>query len=104
MNTPETLIDGLALPCSQKHPLIIATARGLAVNAHFVLRNGHAPEPLRIQLEALYPGAFRWDYRRDEPGFAEVSITKLRALTDDEIARHDALLAGRPAGAGCGHH
>lgn len=102
--TPEKRIDGLALPCSQKHGLVIATARALAVGEGFVLCNGHAPEPLRVQLETVHPGAFRWDYLREEPGYAEVRITKLRDLAPDEIRRHDAALSQRAPGAGCGHH
>ena len=99
----DKLIDGLALPCSQKHGLVITRCRALALGDYFVLRNGHAPEPLRVQLEAVYPEAFRWDYLRDEPGLAEVRITKLRELTDAETLRHETMLAGRLPGS-CGHH
>ncbi len=104
MHTSDKLIDGLALPCSQKHPLVIARVRALAPLEHFVLRNSHAPEPLRVMLESVYPDALRWEYLRDEPGLAEVRITKLRSLTPAEIAHHDRLLAGRAPGAGCGVH
>ena len=44
----EKLIDGLSLPCSQKHGMVIARCRELALGDWFVLRNGHAPEPLRV--------------------------------------------------------
>ncbi len=99
----DKLLDGLTLPCSRKHGMVIARCRDLAPGDWFVLRNGHAPEPLRYQLEAIYPDAFRWDYLRDEPGLAEVRITKVRDLSQDELARHDGLLATRPSGS-CGHH
>ncbi len=99
----DKLIDGLEIPCSRKHGLVIGRCRDLAEGDWFVLRNGHAPEPLRFQLEAIYPGAFRWDYLRDEPGFAEVRITKLRPLEAGETERHDAMLTTRPSGS-CGQH
>lgn len=91
------LIDGLALPCSRKHGLVVARCREIATGDWFVLRNGHVPDPLRHQLEAVYPAAFRWDILRDDPGFAEVRVTKLRVLPADEISRHDAIVAMRPS-------
>lgn len=68
------ILDGRLIPCSRKHPLILQRAADLPVGGSFVLVNGHAPEPLRYQLEALYPGRYGWEYLVNEEEFAAVRI------------------------------
>lgn len=71
------LLDARDIPCSRKHPLILERAAALPIGAGFVLVNGHAPEPLRYQLEALFPGCFQWDYLVTEDDLAAVRIHRI---------------------------
>jgi uncharacterized protein (DUF2249 family) len=60
-------IDVTAIPQRERHPRIFATFDRLAVGASFVLVSDHDPRPLRYQLEAKHPGAFRWEYLERGP-------------------------------------
>ncbi|MFA6961923.1 MAG: DUF2249 domain-containing protein [Opitutaceae bacterium] len=92
-------LDTRDIPCRTKHPLILDRADTLAVGASFVLVNGHAPEPLRYQFEAIAPGCFRWDYLVNEDDLAAVRITRLAPNLIDSAA-----LASSAAPGGCGGH
>lgn len=96
----DELLDARDIPCSRKHPLILQRAHDLAVGSGFVLVNGHAPEPLRYQFEALSPGCFRWDYLVNEGDFAAVRISRLKA-TPPDAAAHFATAAPQTCGS---HH
>lgn len=93
------LLDARHIPCVRKHPLILERADQLPVGASFVLVNGHAPEPLRYQFEALFPACFRWDYLVNENEFAAVRITRLCTTPADAPG-----LRGASAPQSCGHH
>lgn len=95
------LLDARDIPCRTKHPLILERADSLAVGASFVLVNGHAPEPLRYQFEAIAPGCFGWDYLVDEDNFAAVRITR-RAPNPAGVTA--IAPAARPGGCGNHHH
>lgn len=92
------LLDARDIPCRTKHPLIIERSTKLAVGASFVLVNGHAPEPLRYQFDAVFPGCFAWDYLVNEDDFAAVRITRLQE------SPATAQNAPVPSPNGCGHH
>ncbi len=95
------LLDARDIPCRTKHPLILERADALVTGASFVLVNGHAPEPLRYQFEAIAPGCFSWDYLVNEDDFAAVRITRVAA----NPASMSALAAGAlPGGCGSSHH
>ncbi len=94
------LLDARDIPCSRKHPLILERADALPIGASFVLVNGHAPEPLRYQFEALAPRCFRWDYLVNEDDLAAVRITRIAATP----AGAPGLRGAVPAPGGCGHH
>lgn len=94
------LFDARNIPCSRKHPMILERAHALDVGSGFVLVNGHAPEPLRYQFEALFPACFRWDYLVAEDDFAAVRITRVAPTSPERLAR----LAAIPAPQSCGHH
>ncbi len=93
------LLDARAIPCRTKHPLILRRADALAVGASFVLVNGHAPEPLRYQFEALFPGCFHWDYLVNEDDFAAVRISRRAPNPVGSPALASTALPG-----GCGTH
>lgn len=93
------LLDARDIPCVRKHPLILERADQLPVGSSFVLVNGHAPEPLRYQFEALFPACFRWDYLVNEADLAAVRITRVRATPDGAPG-----LGGASAPQSCGHH
>ena len=93
------LLDARDIPCRTKHPLILDRAAALAIGASFVLVNGHAPEPLRYQFEAVSPGCFQWDYLVNEDDLAAVRITRIAANAADAPALGSAALSG-----GCGGH
>lgn len=75
----DKLFDVREISCKVKHPLIIERWVALPVDDYFVLVNGHAPEPLRYQFQALSPNAFRWDYLVNEDDLAAVRITRTTA-------------------------
>ena len=91
------LLDARDIPCRTKHPLILERSNLLSVGASFVLVNGHAPEPLRYQFNAIAPGCFQWDYLVNEDDFAAVRITRLAANP-----AHQATLAPAALPGGCG--
>lgn len=68
-------VRGIRKP--DKHPLIFATYRALAVGEHFVLINDHDPKHLQEQFEADYPGSYSWEYQNREPRDWQIRITKL---------------------------
>ena len=93
------LLDARDIPCRTKHPLILERANLLAVGASFVLVNGHAPEPLRYQFNAIAPGCFQWDYLVNEDDFAAVRISRVAANS-----AHQPELASSALPGGCGSH
>ncbi|MDD4919035.1 MAG: DUF2249 domain-containing protein [candidate division Zixibacteria bacterium] len=88
------ILDARDIPCRTKHPLILERADLLSVGASFVLVNGHAPEPLRYQFEALFPGCFVWDYLVNEDDFAAVRITRRAANSAGAPSLASAALPG----------
>ena len=94
------LLDARDIPCRTKHPLILERANLLAVGASFVLVNGHAPEPLRYQFNAIAPGCFQWDYLVNEDDFAAVRISRVAA---NPAHQPELAAAALPGGCGSGH-
>jgi len=60
-STTVPVLDVRQVPCSEKHPRIIQTWWDLPVGGAFVVRNRHAPERIRQQIEAAWPGALGWE-------------------------------------------
>jgi len=60
-STSVPMLDVRQVPCLEKHPRIIQTWWDLPVGAAFVVRNRHAPERIRQQIEAAWPGALGWE-------------------------------------------
>ena len=73
-----THFDVRRIPCRVKHAQIFQRWADLAVGSHFVLVNDHDPVPLYYQFEALFPGAFAWEYLVDGPTEFHVKITRLK--------------------------
>ncbi len=94
------LLDARDIPCNRKHPMILERAASLQVGASFVLVNGHAPEPLRYQFEAVFPACFQWNYLVNEEDFAAVRITRAQATPADAPGLRGAI----PTPGGCGNH
>jgi uncharacterized protein (DUF2249 family) len=72
-----THFDVRSLPCRAKHAQIFQRWADLPVGGHFVLVNDHDPVPLYYQFEALFHGAFGWEYLIDGPTEFHVKITRL---------------------------
>jgi uncharacterized protein (DUF2249 family) len=72
-----THFDVRRIPCRAKHAQIFQRWADLPVGGHFVLVNDHDPVPLYYQFEALFRGAFRWEYLVDGPLEFHVKITRL---------------------------
>ena len=72
-----THFDVRAIPCRAKHAQIFQRWADLPVGGHFVLINDHDPVPLYYQFEALFRGAFTWEYLVDGPTEFHVKITRL---------------------------
>ena len=73
-----THFDVRRIPCRVKHAQIFQRWADLDVGSHFVLVNDHDPVPLYYQFEALFPGAFTWEYLVDGPTEFHVKITRLK--------------------------
>ncbi len=72
-----THLDVRRIPCSAKHPQIFQRWAEIPVGGHFVLINDHDPVPLYYQFEALFRGAFTWEYLVDGPMEYQIKITRL---------------------------
>ena len=72
-----THFDVRRIPCRAKHAQIFQRWADLPVGGHFVLINDHDPVPLYYQFEALFRGAFSWEYLVDGPTEFHVKITRL---------------------------
>ncbi len=73
-----THFDVRRIPCRAKHAQIFQRWAELPVGGHFVLVNDHDPVPLYYQFEALFRGAFEWEYLVDGPTEFHVKITRLQ--------------------------
>jgi uncharacterized protein (DUF2249 family) len=76
---PAEAMDVREVPCTTKHPLILRTWHELPVGGSFIVRNQHAPERIRQQIEEIYPGALRWEVLTAAPEDVSVQLTKLNA-------------------------
>lgn len=80
MNSSTTLdpthFDVRRIPCRVKHAQIFQRWADLPVGAHFVLVNDHDPVPLYYQFDAMFHGAFSWEYLVDGPTEFHVRITR----------------------------
>lgn len=84
------ILDVREVPCSEKHPRIIETWWNLPVGGAIIIRNRHAPERIREQIEAAWPGALGWEVLTVARDDVSVKITKLQP------ARGALKLAGMP--------
>lgn len=80
---PETIdlthFDVRDIPCRTKHAQIVQRWADLPVGAYFVLINDHDPVPLYYQFNALFRGAFSWEYLVDGPSVFHIKISRLAA-------------------------
>lgn len=80
---PETIdlthFDVRDIPCRTKHAQIFQRWADLPVGEYFVLINDHDPVPLYYQFDALFSGAFSWEYLVDGPTEFHVKISRLAA-------------------------
>src|SRR6476620_7600001 len=74
-----THLDVRRIPCRAKQAQIFQRWAELPIGGHFVLINDHDPVPLYYQFEALFRGAFKWEYLVDGPTEFHVKITRLAA-------------------------
>jgi len=79
----DKVLDVRTVPCSIKHGLILKVWRELPVGDSFILLNNHDPVQLRNQFQAVFPGAFSWDYIESGPSGFRVRITKRQPLPKD---------------------
>ncbi|WP_225336535.1 DUF2249 domain-containing protein [Halomicrobium urmianum] len=90
-------LDVRERPPAQRHEQIFAAYADLNLGEGFVLVNDHDPKPLYHQFEAEAGDAFRWEYRRKEPGEFRVLIGKAEGATADASV-------GSTGGHSCGEH
>lgn len=82
MNNQIEIFDGRAIPCSEKHGMIIAKWQSLSVGQSFILINNHEPVRLKNQFSELWPDTFAWEYLAQSPEECRVQITKLKPLPE----------------------
>jgi len=75
----DKIFDGVPIPCSIKHGLILERWHALPVDDYFVLKNDHDPVSLFHQFAALFEGCFTWEYLERGPGVFAVRIGRVRA-------------------------
>jgi len=72
----DRVMDVREVPCAIKHGLILQTWQALPVGGFFVVRNRHAPDRIRQQIEASYPGALGWEVVSAAPEDVAVRLLK----------------------------
>lgn len=70
-------LDVRIIPPKLKHPTIYQTLHALTVNEALRIINDHDPRPLRFELDADYPHAFKWKYIESGPDTWIVEIRKV---------------------------
>jgi uncharacterized protein (DUF2249 family) len=74
-----TVIDVRRIARGGRHPRVFARYARLAPGEAFILVNSHDPKPLRREFEAMYAGAFSWDYLQAGPEEWRVRIGRVAA-------------------------
>ena len=98
MTQEATLIDVRTIPPRERHPLLFATFRGLAVGQAMELVNDHDPMPLQQQFQAELPGGFTWDYLERGPQRWHVRITRQEGAAAQKPAANSSCCGGGCAG------
>ncbi|MEU4392125.1 DUF2249 domain-containing protein [Kribbella sp. NPDC023855] len=74
-----TVIDVRRVARGGRHPRVFARYARLAPGEAFILVHSHDPKPLRREFEAIYAGAFSWDYLQAGPEEWRVRIGRVTA-------------------------
>ena len=98
MTQEATLIDVRTIPPRERHPLLFATFRGLAVGEVMELVNDHDPMPLHQLFQAERPGGFTWDYLERGPQRWHVRITRQQGPVVQPAAANTSCCGGGCAG------
>ena len=88
----ETL-DVRPMPHGARHDTIFGLLGALGTGDTLRLTNDHDPAPLRHQLDAGWPGQFRWSYVEQGPEEWQVDITNQAHVVD---ARPTLAAGGEP--------
>lgn len=72
-------LDLRGTPHDRRHGIVFWAFDTLGVGESFFLVNDHDPQPLRTQMEVLYPGAFSWEYVQRGPAEFRVRISRVAA-------------------------
>ena len=69
-------LDLRGTPHDRRHGIVFWAFDTLGVDEFFVLVNDHDPQPLRMQMEVLYPGELGWEYVRQGPAEFRVKVSR----------------------------
>lgn len=69
-------LDVRELPHAERHTMIFGLLERLRPGQALVVVNDHDPQPLRYQLNAMWPGRFEWEYRDRGPVVWRVAIRR----------------------------
>ncbi|WP_168207280.1 DUF2249 domain-containing protein [Microlunatus elymi] len=84
-----------------RHPMIFARFRELAVGEGFVLINDHDPRHLRDEFENELPGSYGWEYLNQVNGDWQIKISRLTETPLPRVLANTASLAdAQPDAAG----
>lgn len=72
-------LDLRATPHERRHGLIFWAFDALQVGEWFYLVNDHDPQPLRMQMDVLYPGELSWEYVERGPVEYRIRISRVAA-------------------------
>lgn len=75
--TSPALVDLRPMIPPQRHATVFAAIDALSPGQSFVLINDHAPVPLLVRIDEMYPDQFEWSYLMDGPTEWQVSITRI---------------------------
>jgi uncharacterized protein (DUF2249 family) len=92
---PDRILNAPEIPCVIKHGAILQAFVDLKVGAHFILRTGHDPVPLRYPFAAESPDAF-----------IRAPVHRLPEAVAENFTKAKLVRPGRPAAVSgsCGDH
>jgi uncharacterized protein (DUF2249 family) len=83
-------LDLRGTPHERRHGIVFWAFDALKVGEAFFLVNDHDPQPLRMQMDVLFPGELGWEYVNRGPAEFRIRISRVavakKAAADTTLA------------------
>ncbi len=79
-------VDLRGTPHDRRHSIVFWAFDRLNAGEAFFLVNDHDPQPLRMQMEALYPGELAWEYTQQGPTEYRIKISRIAVASKTPLA------------------